>query len=164
LSYALEEAYNSPMKRLALVILLLGLGATVPVPAGSAEERWRVVARGTDTGDQVAVVAAAKRRTTALAVRVRVTGEPKTARLHTVVTCSKASPVGLVVSSRRQEFTMTAPAMRVLRLPMPYPENCGVTAIGIASSVLHRVGNAVAAHITVEILAPCTAQTNGACL
>jgi hypothetical protein len=153
------------MKTLVLVILLLGLGASVSVPAGSAEERWRVVARGTDTGDQVAVAAAAKRRVTAFAVRVRVMGEPKSARLHAVVTCSKVGPGpgGHVVSSGRQEFTMTAPAMRVLRLPMPYPENCGVTAIGIASGFLHRVGNATAAHITVEILVPCIVQRNGVC-
>jgi hypothetical protein len=153
------------MTRLALVIIVLGLGASVAVPAGSAEERWRVIARGTDTeGGGVAVVAAAKRRMTAFAVRVRVSGEPKTATLHTAVTCSKFTPVGPVVSSRRQEFTVTAPAMRVLRLPMPYPENCGVTAIGIASSFLHRVGNALSAHIRVEILDRCTVQTNGACV
>jgi hypothetical protein len=152
------------VKRLALVILLLGLGASVAVPAGTAEQRWRVVARGTDSGDQVAVAAAAKRRMTAFAVRVRVVGEPKTARLHAVVTCSRVGPPsGLVVSSRRQQFTMTAPAMRVLRLPMPNPENCGVTAIGVASDLLHRVGNAPAAYITVEILVPCIVQRNGVC-
>jgi hypothetical protein len=153
------------MKILPLVILLLGLGAFVSVPAGSAQERWRVIARGTDTeGGGVAVVAAAKRRMSgSFAVRVRVSGEPKTAKVHAVVTCSRAGPGGHVVSSRRQEFAVTAPAMRVLRLPMPYPEECGVTAMGIASSLLHRVGNA-SAHITVEILARCTVQRNGACL
>jgi hypothetical protein len=124
-----------------------------------------VIGRASDAGDQVAVIAAAKRRTTKLAVRVRVTGQPKAANLHTVVTCSKAGPFRVGIFSRRGEFKVTAPAMRLLRLPIAYPENYGVTAIGIANSIPRRVGDTVhGARITVEILAPCIVQTNGACI
>ena len=128
--------------------------AMPPASSVSAQDGWRVIGRGTDSGDQVAVASAAKRRTTKLAVRVRVTGLPNTAELHTVVTCSKAGYFGIGVFSRRDKFRVTAPAFRVLRLPIAYPENCGVTVIG--TSTTH------AGRITVEILAPCIVQTNGA--
>jgi hypothetical protein len=126
--------------------------AKPPASSVSAQDGWRVIARG--SGDQVAIASAAKRRTTKLAVRVRVPGRPKTAELHTVVTCSKAGYLGIGVFSRRDKFTVTAPAFRLLRLPIAYPENCGVTVIG--TSTAH------AGHITVEILALCIVQTNGA--
>ena len=138
---------------------MLALTASVsfampPASSVSAQDGWRVIGRGTDSGDQVAVASAAKRRTTKLAVRVRVTRLPSTAELHTVVTCSKAGYFGIGIFSRRDKFTVTAPAFRVLRLPIAYPENCGVTVIG--TSTTH------AGRITVEILAPCIVQTNGA--
>lgn len=133
--------------------------------AVSGEEGWRVIGRATDAGDQVAVAGAAKRRTTKLAVRVRVTGRPKTAELHTVVTCSKALYLGTGVFTRRDKFMVTAPAFRVLRLPVVYPENCGVTVVGISNSVSRVVGNtAYVGRITVEILARCIVQRNGACI
>jgi hypothetical protein len=128
--------------------------AMPPASSVSAQDGWRVIGRGTDSGDQVAVASAAKRRTTKLAVRVRVTGLAKTAELNTVVTCSKAGYLGIGVFSRRDKFTVTAPAFRVLRLPIAYPENCGVTVIGTST--------AYAGRITVEILVPCIVQTNGA--
>jgi hypothetical protein len=152
------------MKTLAWMLLLFGLGA-VPASAVSVEEDWRVIGRATDAGDQVAVVAAAKRRTTTLAVRVRVTGQPKTAKLHTVVTCSKVGPFGVTIFSRRDEFAVTAPALRVLPLPVRHPENCGVTAIGQSNSILRRVGDTVySGRITVQILARCIVQTNAVCI
>jgi hypothetical protein len=127
--------------------------AMPPASSSSAQDGWRVIARG--SGEQVAIVSAAKRRTTKLAVRVRVKERPKTAAaLHTVVTCSKAGYLGIGVFSRRDKFNVTAPALRVLRLPIAYPENCGVTVIGTTT--------AYAGHITVEILASCIVQTNGA--
>jgi hypothetical protein len=94
-----------------------------------------------------------KRRTTRLAVGVRVTGEPKKAELHTVVTCSKMGLLGPGIFSRRDMFRVRAPAMRVLRLPIAYPENCAVTAVGISKMFSRRW------RITIEILAQCTAQT-----
>jgi hypothetical protein len=103
----------------AFAVLAATASVSFAMPSASsvsAQERWLVIGRATDAGDRVAVAAAAKRRTTTLAVRVRVTGQPKTAVLHTVVTCSKAGPVGIVVLSRRGEFTVTAPATRVQRL------------------------------------------------
>jgi hypothetical protein len=140
----------------ALAILAASASVSLAMPpasSSSAQDGWRVIARG--SGDQVAIAGAAKRRTTKLAVRVRVPGRPKTAaELHTVVTCSKAGYLGIAVFSRRDKFTVTAPALRVLRLPIAYPENCGVTVIG--TSTAH------AGHITVEILALCIVQRNGA--
>jgi hypothetical protein len=135
--------------------------------ASSAQEGWRVIGRATNEGSgyQLAVAAAAKRRVTTLAVRVRVTGQPNTAELHTVVTCSKDGPLGTVVLSRRDELTLAAPAMRVLRLPVPYPENCGVTAIATSKSVVvRRAGGTHSGRLTVEILARCVVQTNRTCV
>ena len=123
-----------------------------------------MIGRATDAegGEQIAVAVAAKYRTTRLAVRVRVTGRPKTAELHTVVTCTKDGPFGPGIFSRRDKFTVTAPAFRLLRLPIAYPENCGVTAIGISNSLRVVVGNTVQpGRISVEILAPCTVQIDG---
>jgi hypothetical protein len=147
------STYNWLIKSLGSIFVVLAIAALASASAAPAKERWRVVARATDTGDQIAVAAAAKRQTTRLAVRVRVTGEPKKAELHTVVTCSKATGLGRRVFSRRDAFTVTAPAMRVLRLPIGYPENCGVIAIGIGRIFSPR------GRITVEILARCTVQT-----
>lgn len=141
------------------VLAILAASATVslampPASSLSAQDGWLVIGRGTDSGDHVAVASAAKRRTTKLAVRVRVTARPKTAELHTVVICSKAGYLGTGVFSRRDKFNVTAPAFRVLSLPIAYPENCGVTVIGTSTAYTGR--------ITVEILAPCIVQTNGA--
>lgn len=128
--------------------------------AGAASQHWKVIARASDGGDQVAVVAAAKRRVTKLAIRARVTGSSKTAKLHTVVTCSKATYLGIVTLSREQKFTLTGREMKVLQLPMPFPENCGVTAIGISNSIQRVVGNTTyAGRLTLQILAPCVVQT-----
>ena len=139
-----------------LVVTLASIASasasTAPTQAGA--ERWRVIGRGTDAGDGVAVAAAAKRRTSRLAVRVRVTGRPKRAQMHTVVTCSKA---GVGIYSRRDTFVLWPSAVRVLRLPIGYPENCGVTAIGVIQPVSRR------GVITVEILAVCIVQRNGIC-
>jgi hypothetical protein len=151
------------MKRLVCGgVLLVVLSSLAFASAGSAEVRWKVIARASDGGDQVAVVAVAKRRVTKFAVRVRVTGEPKTAKLHAVVTCSKA---GFGTFSRGQQFTLTGPAMRPLQLPVAYPENCGVTVIAIGNSVVRVVGDTVyTGRVTVEILAPCVVQTDGGCI
>ena len=142
----------------ALAILAASASVSLAMPPASsvsAQDGWRVVGRGTDSGDHVAVASAAKRRTTKFAVRVRVTGRTKTAaELHTVVICSKAGYLGTGVFSRRDKFNVTAPAFRVLPLPIAYPENCGVTVIGTST--------AYAGRITVEILVPCIVQTNGA--
>lgn len=135
-------------------VLLIVLSSLAFVSAGSAAERWKVIARGSDGGDQVAVVAVAKRRMTKFAVRARETDGPMTVKMHAVVTCSIAGPLGIVTLSRSQRFTLTGSAMRELQLPVAHPENCGVTAIGI--------GHAVRGRLTVQILAPCTVQTNGA--
>ena len=134
------------MRRLVLVLCVLVFGLTLTLASASAvsaPEGWRVIGRATDAGTQVAVAVAAKRRTTKLAVRVRVTGAGTTAELHTVVTCSKAGYWGIGVFSRRDKFTVAVPAFRVLRLPIAYPENCGVTVIGMSDSVLRVVGNTV---------------------
>jgi hypothetical protein len=79
------------MERVAcgLFPLMLGFALLASASAAPAVNDWRVLARATDAGDQVAVVAAAKRRAQTFDVRVRVIGEPKTAKLHAVVTCSK---------------------------------------------------------------------------
>jgi hypothetical protein len=154
--------------RLTCALLPLGLAFALLAAASAApaDNQWRVIARGTDAGDQVAVVAVAKRRAETFDVRVRVTGEPKTAQLHTVVTCSANGPFGVVILTRRQELTLTAPARRALRLPIPHPENCAVNAIGIAHSIRRR-GEGDTVHvgsITVEIPAPCVVQANGRCI
>ena len=82
-----------------------------------------------------------------------------------MVLCSKAGPVGIVTLSRSQRFTLTDSAMRRLQIPMVYPENCGVTAIGISNAVSRRVGNTVyTGHIVMEILAPCVVQRNSGCI
>ena len=144
------------MKRVASVFVVLALASVASASAAPTKERWRVIGRATVAGDQIAVAVAAKRRTTRLAVRVRATEQSATAELHTVVTCSKDGPFGPGVFSRRDKFTVTAPAFRVLRLPIAYPENCGVTVIGISHTVYMG-------HTTIEILAPCTVQINGSC-
>ena len=80
--------------------------------------------------------------------------------VHAVVTCSKAGQLGIVVLSRSQEFTLNGPAMRQLQLPVAYPENCGVTVIGISNSVLRVVGDTtVMGRLTLQILVPCVVQT-----
>ena len=147
------------MKVLAFAFLVVTLASIASASASAAStqagaERWRVIGRGTDAGDGIAVAAAAKRRTSRLAVRVRVTGRPKRAQMHTVVTCSKA---GFGIYSRRDTFVLWPSAVRMLRLPIGYPENCGVTAIGVIHPVSRR------AVITVEILAVCSVQRNGIC-
>ena len=82
----------------------------------------------------------------------------KRAQLHTVVTCSKIG-YGVEVFSRRATFPLRASTIRVLRLPVVGPENCGVTAIGEIEPYVYRPGI-----ITVEILAPCIVQRNGICM
>jgi hypothetical protein len=145
------------MKRVASVFVVLALTLVASPSAAPTKESWRVLSRATVAGDQqIAVVVAAKRRTTRLAVRVRATEQPATAELHTVVTCNKEGPSGPGVFSRRDKFTVQAPALRVLQLPIAYPENCGVTVIGITHTVQWG-------HMTIAILASCTVQTNGRC-
>lgn len=133
--------------------------------SGAAERRWKVIARGSDNGDQVVSVSVGKDRPTKFAVRARVTGEPKTVKVHAVVLCGKAGYFGMATLSRSQRFTLTDSAVRELQLPMAYPENCGVTAIGVSNAVVRRVGDTVyTGHIIVEILAPCVVQRNGGCV
>jgi hypothetical protein len=148
----------------AVTMVAASASGSLAMPSSSGDG-WRMIARGIDSGDQVAVASAAKRRTTQLAVRVRVIGEPKTAELHTVVTCSKAGYLGIGVFSRRDKFTVTAPALRVLRLPIAYPENCGVVVIGMSNISIRRPGkNGYVGRITVDILVRCFTQKNGACI
>jgi hypothetical protein len=143
------------MKALACSgVLLVILSSLAFASAGSAQERWKVVARGSSGSDQVAVVSVAKRRATKFAVRAKMAGTPKTTQVHAVVTCSKIGPLGPVTLSRSQRFALRGSEMRELRLPIPYPENCGVTVIGIRAEYGDR--------FTVQILVPCTVQTLGA--
>jgi hypothetical protein len=135
-------------------VLLMVLSSLAFASAGSAQERWKVLARGSSSSDGVAIVAVAKRRATQFAVRARVTGTPQTVKLHAVVTCSKDTLLGVATVSGQERFALAGPALRVLKLPVAYPENCGVTAIG--------VGNAARGRITVQILVPCIVQTLGA--
>jgi hypothetical protein len=150
-------------------VLVTALSLLAFASAAAAPEHWKVIARGSSGGDDVAIVAVAKRRVTELAVRANVTGSARTAKIHTVVACSKIEPFGIVTLSRAQDFTLTLPGMKVLQLPMPFPENCGVTAIGISHSILRVVGNTTyLGRLTLQILAQCTVQTfpaaRGKCL
>jgi hypothetical protein len=150
-------------------VLVTVLSLLAFASAGAAPEHWKVIARASDGGDQVAIVAVAKRRVTQLAIRAKVTGSSKTAKLHTVVTCSKATSLGIVTLSRAQKFTLTGPEMKVLQLPMQFPENCGVTAIGTSNSILRVVGKTTyLGRLTLQILVPCVVQTfsaaRGKCL
>src|SRR5580765_295752 len=151
------------MKRLVCAgVLLAVLLSLAPASAGSAEGRWKVLRRA--TGGQIAVVAVGKSRATKFAIRAKVKGTPKTVKVHAVVLCSKDGPIGTVTLSRSQRFTLTGPAMKVLQLPIAYPENCGVTAIGISRALDGRL----LGRLTLQILAPCTVQTfpaaRGACI
>jgi hypothetical protein len=151
------------MKRLVCVGALLAvLLSLAPASAGSAEGRWKVLKRA--TGGQIAVVGVGKSRATKFAIRAKVKGTPKTVKVHAVVLCSKDGPIGTVTLSRSQRFTLTGPAMKVLQLPIAYPENCGVTAIGISRAFDGRL----VGRLTLQILAPCTVQTfpaaRGACI
>ena len=151
------------MKRLVCVAVLLAvLLSFASASAGSAEGRWKVLRRA--TGGQIAVVAVGKSRATKFAIRAKVKGTPKTVKVHAVVLCSKDGYLGTVTLSRSQRFTLTGSAMKVLELPIAYPENCGVTAIGISRAVDGlREGR-----LTLQILVPCTVQTfpaaRGACI
>ena len=140
------------MKRFVCVgVLLTVLSYVALASAGSAHGRWKVLARASDSGEQVAAVAVGKSRATKFAVRARVTGEPKAVKVHAVVLCSKAGPFGIVTLSRSQRFMLTASAMKELELPIAHPETCGVTAIGISHAYRGR--------LTMQILAPCIVQT-----
>jgi hypothetical protein len=110
------------------------------------------------------VIGIGKNRATQFAIRAKVKGTPKTVKVHAVVLCSKDGYLGTDTLSRSQRFTLTGSAMKVLELPIAYPERCGVTAIGISRAFDGRsVGR-----LTLQILAPCTVQTfaaaRGACI
>jgi len=151
------------MKRLVCVAVLLAvLLSFASASAGSAEGRWKVLRRA--TGGQIAVVAVGKSRATKFAIRAKVKETPKTVKMHAVVLCSKDGYLGTVTLSRSQRFTLAGSAMKVLELPIAYPENCGVTAIGISRAFDGRL----VGRLTLQILAPCTVQTfpaaRGACI
>ena len=151
------------MKRLVCVgVLLAVLLSLAPASAGSAEGRWKVLRRA--TGGQIAVVGVGKSRATKFAIRAKVKGTPKTVKVHAVVLCSKDGYLGTVTLSRSQRFTLAGPAMKVLQLPIAYPETCGVTAIGISRAFDGRF----LGRLTLQILVPCTVQTfaaaRGACI
>ena len=116
------------------------------------------------TGGQIAVIGVGKSRATKFAIRAKVKGTPKTVKVHAVVLCSKDGYLGTVTLSRSQRFTLTGPAMKVLQLPIAYPENCGVSAIGISRAFDGRF----LGRLTLQILVPCTVQTfaaaRGACI
>jgi hypothetical protein len=145
------------MRRLVCVgVLLAVLLSLAFASAGSAEGRWKVLARA--TGGQIAVIGVGKNRATKFAIRAKVKGTPKTVKVHAVVLCSKDGYLGTVTLSRSQRFTLTGSAMKVLELPIAYPERCGVTAIGISRAFDgRRVGR-----LSLQILVPCTVQTRGA--
>lgn len=145
------------MKRLVCVGVLLAVFVSLAsASAGSAEGRWKVVRRA--TGGQVAVVAVGRSRATKFAIRAKVKGTPKMVKVHAVVLCSKVGYLGLVTLSRSQRFMLTGPAMKVLQLPIAYPEHCGVTAIGISNAFDGRV----LGRLTLQILVPCNVQLTGA--
>jgi hypothetical protein len=145
------------MKRFVCVgVLLTVLSYVAFASAGSTQGHWKVLARASDSGEQVAAVGVGKSRATKFAVRARVTGEPKAVKVHAVVLCSKAGPSGIVTLSRSQRFTLTGSAIKELELPIAYPENCGVTAIGISHAYRGR--------LTMQILVPCIVQRTGECL
>jgi hypothetical protein len=143
---------------LALTLTSIASASASAPSAGASAERWRVIGRGSDYGDLVAVAAAAsKARSSPSAVRVRGWGRAKDtrARLHTVFTCSNA---GFGISSRRETFVLWPSVVRTLRPPIGYPDHCGVTAIAEVIDRYFRRGG-----ITVEILARCIVQWNGRC-
>ena len=70
-----------------------------------------------------------------LAIRVRVTGEPKVASVWTDVLCG-----GEGVGSSNQHFRLRAQVVRVLRLPGG-GLNCGVSAYATTRAVVSRSGN-----------------------
>jgi hypothetical protein len=111
---------------------------------------WRIIGRGGDIGSG-AVAAGSTHRTTRLAIRVRVTGDPKVASVWTVVQCNN----GPFVDSRRAQFELRALVVKVLRPPMAGPENCGVTAYATTKAVvLVTPGNTVrGGSVTIELLA-----------
>jgi hypothetical protein len=119
------------------------------VAAQTASSSWRVIGRGGDIGSG-AVAAGATHRTTRLAIRVRVTGDPKIARVWTVVQCNH----GPFVDSRGARFELRALVVKVLRPPMLYPENCGVTAYATTNAIASVSGNTVrGGSVTIELLA-----------
>jgi hypothetical protein len=150
------------MKVLALMFVVLTLVSIVSASAsatstGAGAQRWRVIGRGSDSGDLVAVAAAAsKARSGPSAVRVRGWGRARDtrARVHTVFTCRGGSGV----SSRRETFVLWPSVVRTLRPPIGSPDHCGVTAIAEVIDRFFRRGG-----ITVEILARCIVQWNGRC-
>jgi hypothetical protein len=145
------------MKWLVCVgVLLAVLLSLASASAGSAEGRWKVLARA--TGGQNAVVGVGKNRATRFAIRAKVKGTPNTVKVHALVLCSKDGYLGPVTFSRSERFTLTGSAMKVLELPIAYPEMCGVTAIGISRAFDGRV----VGRLTLQILVPCTVQTSGA--
>lgn len=145
------------MKRLVCVgVFFAVLLSVASASARSAEGRWKVLARA--TGSHIAVIGVGKNRATKFAIRAKVKGTPKTVKVHAVVLCSKDGYLGAVTLSRSQRFTLTGSEMRVLELPMAYPERCGVTAIGISRALDgRRVGR-----LTLQVLVPCIVQTSGA--
>lgn len=151
------------MKSVACVgVLFAVLLSLTSASAGSAEMRWKVLTRA--TGGPITVIGVGKNRATKFAIRAKVKGTPTTVKVHAVVLCSKDGYVGTVTLSRSQRFTLTGSAMKVLELPIAYPERCGVTAIGISRAVDGRREG----RLTLQILVPCIVQTfraaHGACI
>jgi len=107
---------------------------------------WIVIARGYDEGSG-AIAAAARHRVGHMAIRVRVTGKPKTASVWTDVLCG-----GEGVRSSDKHFTLRAQVIRVLRLPGG-GVNCGVTAYATTDAVLSRSGNTTTVgEVAIELL------------
>jgi hypothetical protein len=133
----------------ALGSFAYGNDASSAVDAPTSSTSWRIIGQGGDMGSG-AVAGVSKHRTGRLAIRVRVTGEPKLAQVWTVVLCNH----GPYVDSRADAFKLRAHVVKVLRPPMPYPENCGVTASARTSAIASVSGNTVTAgSVGIDILA-----------
>lgn len=102
----------------------LGLVAVWCAVATAAAPPWKVVGKGTASGDfAVAAANGTKKQPKAMAVRVLVS-RPQAVNVFAVTACIK----GFGVGSKSAQFKMRAPATRVLKLPMSNAESCDVTA------------------------------------
>lgn len=98
--------------------------ATLATGALAATSSWRVVGKGSASGDfAVAAANGTAKRPTAMAVRVLVT-KRQTVNVFAVSACAK----GFGVGSKSAQFKLRAPAMRVLKMPMAKADSCDVTA------------------------------------
>jgi hypothetical protein len=130
------------------MLVVLACMAFGPEVAASPTS-WRVVARSADAGGGIAVAAAVVRRAGPLAIRVRASGQPQRVRVVAVIACSE----GQRLVTRTTTYVLRTPALRVLRLPLQDPENCGVTAIGSAGAGPARPsGGPVGSRVEIEIL------------